>query len=226
MLFKKIICTVMFIFLLSLNVLAGTDVNISVGKDYTVYRDGENTAKIASTVGMSADEFKDYCDKNSIIYFAATKDNSAQIKISAGTTSFSSSIVNLSLLGDDKITSLLPDITGSPDIRGEIVNNKGQKFVKTYISTSDSGGEYTVTQYITVANRKEYVLSLYAPGAESEFDEKIFESFTADDFIKEEPSKSYYKYIILGAIALLIIGSVYIIFTIVRDIKNSPKDEI
>ena len=217
---KKIICAAASLLLLSVTVSAlSGNAEISVGKEF--YTNGENAEKAAEIVGLAKDELESYCEDNRIVYFAVNSDNTKQIRISVDVSDFSESIINLSNLSDDKITALMPDITGSGDIRGDIIEKEGQKFVKTQISTSDSGGKYTVIQYITAAAKKDYVLSFYTSGNEdTDYTETLFKTYKSDDFNSNKNEKIGYGYIILGTVVLLCLVSAYIIFTLIRDIKN------
>lgn len=198
---------------------------VSAGKEFEVFTEGENAEKAAEIVVLDKDRLESYCRENGIIYFAVNSDNTKQIRISVGESEFSGSVINLSNLSDDNITALMTDITGSREIRGDIVEKDGQKFVKTQISTSDSGGEYTVIQYITVAAKKEYVLSFYTSDSEdTDYTETLFKTYISDDFNSEKSEKSGYGYIILGAVILLCLVCAYIIFTLIRDIKNEQSE--
>lgn len=223
---KKIICAAASLLLLSVTVLASSaKAEISVGKEFEVYQKGENAEKAAEIVGLDKDRLEGYCTENGIIYFAVNSDNTKQIRISVGVSEFSESVINLSNLSDDKITALMTDITGSRKIRGDIVEREGQKFVKTQISTSDSGGEYTVIQYITVAAKKDYVLSFYTADSEdTDYTETLFKTYKSDDFNSNKSENNSYGYIILGAVILLCLVSAYIIFTLIRDIKNERSE--
>ena len=217
---KKIICAAASLLLLSVTVSAlSGNAEISVGKKF--YTNGDNAEKAAEIVGLDKAKLESYLEDNGIVYFAVDSDNTKQIRISIGESEFSGSVINLSNLSDDKITALMPDITGSREIRGDIVEKEGQKFVKTQISTSDSGGKYTVIQYITVAAKKNYVLSFYtSENEDTDYTETLFKTYKSDDFYSEKSDKSGYGYIILGAVILLCLVSAYIIFTLIRDIKN------
>lgn len=217
---KKIICAAASLLLLSVTVSAlSGNAEISVGKEF--YTNGDNAEKAAEIVGLDKDRLESYLEDNGIVYFAANSDNTKQVRISVGESEFSGSVINLSNLSDDKITALMPDITGSREIRGDIVEKDGQKFVKTQISTSDSGGKYTVIQYITVAAKKNYVLSFYtSENEDTDYTETLFKTYKSDDFYSEKSDKSGYRYVILGAVILLCLVSAYIIFTLIRDIKN------
>ena len=220
--YKKIICAAASVLFFSLTVFAANGgAEISAGKEFKVYMPGKSADETSRIIGMDKSELESYCLENGIIYLAVNDDNSKQIRISTGTSSFSQSVINLSNLSDDKITALMPDITGSSDIRGDIIEKDGQKFVKTQISTSDSGGKYTVIQYITAAAKKDYVLSFYTAGGEdTDYTEEVFATYKSDDFNKAQNKKSNFSYIILGAVVLLCLVSAYIIFTLIRDIKN------
>ena len=49
--------------------------------------------------------------------------------------------------------------------------------------------------------------------------------FDCSDFNRDKAKKSYYGYIVLAAIILLVFVCAYIVFTLIRDIKNdrTPK---
>lgn len=222
---KKIFCVLLAALLLALPVYAADEsISISVGTEFTEYRPGENGAATAELLHMSETALASYCEENHIIYLAVNGDNSRQIRVSVAETAFSVNVGDLSALDDEKINALLPELSGRADIRGKIEESGGQKFVKTEVSTSDSGGDYTVTQLMTVFGKKEYTLSFYTTGDSTAYTEKIFESF-AENFQKNAPEKKNYRFVILAAIVLLCVGAGYIVFTLVRDIKNERAAE-
>ena len=195
------------------------EIKITAPKDFYFYESGGNAAGTAQILGMTAAELENYCTENGIVYIAVNKDNSKQIRLTVTESAFSGSVGNLSNLSPDKIDALIPDITGVD--RGEIIEKDGQRFIKTVVSANDSGGEYTILRYFTVAAKKDYTLSFYtSSGTETDYAEEVFGGFSSEDFYKSESKKSYVGYIIIAAIVLLASGSVYIIFTLVRDIKN------
>lgn len=217
---KKIICAVCAILLFAVTVFAesgGTVITAPEG--FYSYESGGNADKTAKILGMTDTELESYCAENGIKYIAVNNDNSKQIRLAVAESSFSASIGNLTNLSEDKITALIPDITGAN--RGEIINKDGQSFIKTVESSIDSGGGFTVIGYYTVAAKKEYVLSFYtSSGTETDYADEVFKSFYAKDFYMQKNGKSPFRYVIIAAIVLLAACSVYIIFTLVRDIKN------
>ena len=199
------------------------DIKITPPKGFYSYKSGQSAENTAKILGMTSDELKNYCSENGIVFIAVNEDNTKQIRVSVTESEFSSSIGNLTNLSDDKITALIPDITGS--VSGEITEKDGQRFIKTAEALSDSGGEYSVISYVTVTAKKDYILSFYtAAGTSTDYVGEVFDSFSSEDFYKEADEKSYFVYVIIAAIVLLALGSVYIIFTLVRDIKNDRED--
>lgn len=222
---KRIFCTVLAALTAALYV-AAEGITLNAGKDFTVYTPGGNARQAAEITGVTEAELKDYCSKNSIVYYAVDGENKRQIRLSVLQTDFSAGAVNLSNLTDDSIAALLPDITGIENVRGEIVYTGAQKFVKTELSSSDSGGEYTVIQYITVAGKKEYVLSFTtSAGVDTGYAKEVFETLKSEDFAEatKKPQKNYGA-VILAAVVLLIFACAYIIYTLIRDIRQPHGD--
>ncbi len=212
--------------MLTFPVFAATyDIQITAPKGFYSYKSGQSAESTAKILGMTEEELENYCTENGIVFIAANKDNTKQIRVCVTESEFSSSIGNLSNLSDDKITALIPDITGS--VGGELLEKNGQRFIKTSENLTDSGGGYSVINYVTVAAKKDYILSFYtAFGTDAHYSEEVFDSFSSADFYKEADEKSYFVYVIIAATVLLVLGSAYIIFTLVRDIKNDRKDNI
>lgn len=221
---KKIVCAFLAVLMLTVPVFAASgNIEITAPKDFYCYKSGQNAEDTAKILGMTASELEKYCSDNGIVFIAVNGDNTKQIRLSVAESAFSGSIGNLSNLSEDKITALIPDITGADS--GEIVTNNGQSFIKTAETLSDSGGEYSVINYVTVAAKKDYILSFYtASGTSTDYAGEVFDSLSSEDFYKETDQKSYFGYVIIAAIALLALVSAYIIFTLVRDIKNDRKD--
>ena len=209
--------------MLTVYVFAASGFEITAPKDFYSYKSGQSSEDTAKILGMTADELENYCDENGIVFIAVNKDNTKQIRVTVTESPFSGSIGNLSNLSDSKITALIPDITGA--VSGELTEKGGQRFIKTAEALSDSGGEYSVINYVTVAAKKDYVLSFYtAAGTSTDYTKEVFDSFSSEDFYKETDRKSNFSFVIIAAIILLALGSAYIIFTLVRDIKNDRKN--
>lgn len=222
---KKIICAVCAVLLFTVSAFAQSGgIKITAPEGFYSYESGGNADKTAKILGMTDTELESYCAENGIKYIAVNEDNSKQIRLAVVDSSFSASIGNLTNLTEDKITALIPDITGAK--RGEIIDKDGQSFIKTAESASDSGGGFTVISYFTVAAKKDYVLSFYtSSGTDTKYAEEVFKSYWSEDFYMQKSEKSPFRYVIFAAIVLLAAGSVYIIFTLVRDIKNDRNEQ-
>lgn len=208
---------------LSVSAESALDIELYAGDGFYTYAD--KAEAVAEILNMPESELEKYLTDNGIAYIAVNSDNSKQIKVTEAVTDFSSGVINLSGLSDDKITELVPNITGIDGIRGEIVNRNGQKFIKTELSSSDSGGNYLLTEYITVADRTLYTLSFCtAASCDTGYITEVFESFTCPDFISNTASKGNAVYYIVITAAVLFAASsaavaVWIIFDILKEKK-------
>ena len=221
---KKIVCAFLAVSMLTVSVFAASGFEITAPKDFYSYQSGQNAENAAKILSMPAAELENYCSDNGIVFIAVNGDNPKQIRLSVTESAFSGSIGNLSNLSDDKIKAMIPDITGVSG--GEVLDKDGQRFIKTAEALSDSGGEYSVINYVTVAAKKDYVLSFYtASGTSTDYAGEVFNSFSSEDFYKEADRKSNFGFVIIAVIVLLALGSAYIIFTLVRDIKNDRNEK-
>lgn len=223
-LFKKLICIVSALFIFSFSAVAATDITLNAGKDFLVYSQNGDNGKIAAALNIGDDELSSYISENGIKYFAINKDNTVQVKLSVSITEFSSGVSDLSNLSDDNIESLLPEITGIDNVRGDTVDKTGQKFAEIRLSSRDSGGDYTVTQFITVAQKKLYVLSVsVSADDDADYADKVFATLDSSDFNHVKTQKSYYGYVILGAVFLIAAVCVYVAVTLIRDIISGKN---
>ena len=222
---KLVLISALLSVVFSVTVYAENTVSLTPGDEFSVFP--EDTKAISETLNMQSDDISRYCTENNIVYLAVDGDNSRQIRVTVYTDNFSNSVVNISGLSNDKISALAEDITGIEGIRGEIINKGGQKFLKTQLRSNDSGGSYILTQFITVADRKNIILSFYnSEDFNIDYINDIFESYSSPLFITEkaEDSKALY-YIIPIATLLLLTISLFLGFSIVKDLKNSKEDE-
>lgn len=135
--------------------------NVSAKSDETFYVYGEDNKEICEILGMTEVELKEYVEYTDITYLAVNKQNTKQIKKTEYEDEFSQKVQNFLSLEDSEILALSPNLTDMPDIKGEIVEKGGRKYLKVSAKTEDSGGEYILTQYITVFGGKKEILSFY-----------------------------------------------------------------
>ena len=226
--FKKLLVFLTVLCLVTpLRAFAAEDVfKINPYGDFLEYpQDGKEVVKILNT---DEESFKEYCALSGVKYFAVNKENTKQIKITVSGTEFSKSIINISKLSDGKIRSLLPDIIGIENAEGEIIERDGQKFIKTRFKTKDSGGDFVLTQYITIADKKNIVLSFYTALDQNEdyiYIEKTFDSFSSLYWEKTQEN-SMYTALILVSTATIVFGIICIltIVTLIIDLVKQRQE--
>ena len=225
--FKRILVTLAVALLLTVSVSANKeklyDELVPDGEFYTY---GQDNDKIAELFNLEQAALKAYIGENSIRELFVSKDNTKQIRLTFETTDFSNSIINLSYLSNDSILSLTPDIIGIEGVKGQVLEKQGQKFVKTQLKSADSGGEYILTEYLTVADRSKLTLSFYTQyGTDMEYIENTFNSFSSPLFISNEEQTPTILYITL--IGGIVFGVVCIIiaFTIALDMKKRKTEK-
>ena len=220
---KKLLCLLAVITVCGVTASAAGGISVDPGAEFESYEAGGDASAVTDIVGMTDAELADYCKNNNIVYFAVNGDNTKQIRVTVSETAFSAGIGNLSVLPDEKITALIPEFTGSDEISGTIAEKDGQKFVRINVETDDSGGKYSVLQYITVAEKKEYTLSFYTSDGQSmDYTDKAFESFNAEAFTSpsDNADASPLKYAVIAAMAAFAAVCAVVIFTLIRDIKK------
>lgn len=227
-LFKRLICIAAAIAVSALSVFAdGTGIKINAGKEFTVLSSGKNEKELASILGITENELIGYCRENSIEYLAVNRDNTKQIRLSVNQTEFSSAVINFSNLSDENIAAVVPDIVGVSNVKCETADKNGQKFAKVRLSSSDSGGDYTVSQYITAANKKLFILSVCtAADKDADYADEIFEGFDSGDFNHTKSTKNGYNGIIVGAIVILVVVCAFVTITLIRDIRSDSAVKI
>ena len=184
--FKTIVLTLLTITLFfNITVNAQTSFSLELPKEF--YNQTDSKKEVSNILGVSESDLDKYLTENNVFYLAVNKDNSKQIKITVNENEFSNSVVNLSNLSDDKILSLREEISGIENLNGDVINLKGQKFLKIELSSNDSGGEYILTQYITACDRKSVIISFYTDSSlDTDYILETFESISSPMFIREE----------------------------------------
>lgn len=212
---KRLVCFIFaFCTILNISVFA-----LETSNEFLVL--GEDTEKICNVLNLTKKELDNICKENYITYFAINKNNTKQIKLTEKETEFSKKIGNLTHLSDDTALTLTEEALIPEGVSGQVVNKNGQKFVKTEVETNDSGGKFIITTYITVSDKKLYTLNFYTKSSlDTSYIEEIFESFNEKGFYNETEPKTAIIYVIWIAVILLIIGAAFIIYTIIKDIKN------
>ena len=216
---KRLSALVFAVLTLSLT-LSAAEITENPGKEFFVYGDKQSNEKIAEILEETADSLDNYCYNNGIIYLALNEKNTKQIRLYENSTAFSESVGELTSLSDDKIAALAPEIAGSGFHTETVTQKSGRKFIKATALSEDSGGKFTLIQYITVTSKKEYIISIYtASGENTDYAEKVFSSFSFGNVAVKKPEKKPYGYIFMALTAIFALFGAYIVYTLIRDIR-------
>lgn len=205
--FRKIVLAVsVLVCLVILNISA-----LSVNLDFYVY--SEDADRVCEILGMTKEQIDEYCENNAITYLAVDKDNSRQIRKIEISDNLSKEILDLSILDDKKIFALSDELSGFENTNGSIVKKNDLKFYKTEYQSKDSGGEYAVTQYVTVQNAKKTVLTFHT---QKDLDRNYIDSVIAELF---KPETDQTPFLTSGMAIFGVIGIVVLVL-IIKDLKK------
>ena len=168
--------------------------SVSAEGEFLVY--GEDDIELfCRAFDMDDCEIVDYVNENNITYLAINRDNTKQIKRSETVDAFSKKVVDFNVLADDEIINLANEISGFKNSKGEVVTARGYKLLKSELKTEDSGGEYVLTQFVTVKNSKKIILSFYTASEQSR---DYIDAVLEEQFPKE---KDFKPLVIVGTVA-------------------------
>lgn len=209
--------------LLTLNVSAASyEYTISPGTDFTSVQYGDDLSDISQKLNMTTDELNSYFSKNGLLYLAVSDDTKTQIRLSAFTDNFSSAVGDISQLDQEALAEFVNAVSDDGDNTADIITNGDRKYICTKNTLKDSGGTYTVTQYITICSNKTFYFAGYNDGEDTSPEIKnAFESFYLTE--KQEQTKDYTLpliYIITGIIVFTVIAVIMIV-GIIRNLKKS-----
>lgn len=170
---------------------------------------------------MSESELKKYCENNNITFLAVNKTNTKQIRKTEIEDAFSKKIGNFFALKDNEIIDLAEELTGFSGVKGTVFEKGNKKFLKVEVKSSDSGGEYYLTQYITVSDSKKEILSFHTSSKEStDYVEEVFSS-------QFKTSKSSPVLKVLSVIGMVLFGALalVVLIAIIKDtFEKRPTD--
>ncbi len=222
---------VILVALFSINVSAATyEYSISPSDNFTTAQHGDDLTEISQKLNMSADDLNSYFNKNGLIYLAVSDDAKTQIRLSAFTDNFSSAVNDIAYLDDVGITEFVNAVSEDAQNPAVTIINNDRKFVCVKSTHKDSGGIYTVTQYITICNNKTFYLAGYNEGEDTSADiTAAFESFYLSE--KEMPTPNYTLPIILIIIGITVFLTLAVLMIIgiirlsTKTKKNNNQDD-
>ena len=227
---KYRILTVIIVLLtiLNMNVSAlGYEYSITPSDNFTFAKQGDDLTKIAKKLNMTTDDLNKYFSDNKLIYLAVSDDVKSQIKISVTEDEFSKKINDISLLDDNALNNFAKSLSSD----SSIVTNNDRKFVLVNDTHKDSGGIYTVTQYITICDGKTFYFIGYNDGKDiSKEISSVFKTFTLNQQQSGSADNNVFSIVII--IGIVVFGLVAIIMVIgiirlkIKDYKESKDEKI
>lgn len=228
---------VAIMFILSIGVGAASyEYTISTDDGFISARTNDDLTDISEKLNMTPQDLNSYFTKNGLLYIAVSLDGKTQVKISAFTDNLSSEVGDISSLGDDVMTQFIDSVSRDAATPAQIVINNDRKFLYLKDTLKDSGGVYTVTQYVTICNNKTYYFTGYNDGEDtSEEISDIFKSFKLNE-IAQKSSHNTAKssdelvlptILINCGIALFVLIAVIALYSIIKFYfkKNQESNE-
>ena len=212
----------------NMNVSAlGYEYSITPSDNFTFAKQGDDLTKIAKKLNMTTDDLNKYFSDNKLIYLAVSDDVKSQIKISVTEDEFSKKVNDISLLDDNALNNFAKSLSSD----SSIVTNNDRKFVLVNDTHKDSGGIYTVTQYITICDGKTFYFIGYNDGKDiSKEMTSVFKTFTLNQQQSGSADNNVFSIVII--IGIVVFGLVAIIMVIgiirlkIKDYKESKDEKI
>ncbi len=183
----------------------------------------ESKSEVSKRLGVTESELDNFFAENNVKYLAVSEDKQSQIRISVYEDGFSKKTENISAYSDNEIKKLAKKLTEGKDLKSEIYSQNSVKYIKITENLKDSGGEFTATQFITVADGKMYNVSFY--GAGNKTDQSVYRTLGTFKI----NSKAFDKRTPIIVLALIAVGiAVFaglISLMIVRIFKDRKTEE-
>lgn len=225
--YRILALTLMLMALLTVTVSAADyEYSITAGSDFITAQNDDDLTEISKKLNMTVSEVSSYFNKNGLLYLAVSDDIRTQIRISAFTDNFSSTVNDISQLDDNALHEFMSAVSEDDDSTCELVTNNGRKFIMVKDTLNYSQGVYTVTQYITICSNKTFYFAGYNDGQDTSPQIKsAFESFTLQEVLPEAPNFTLYTVLIISGIVLFAAVAVIMIIGIIKARSKSTLQE-
>lgn len=215
--------------LLSINIGAASyEYNISPDNDFVSVQYGDDLTEISQKLNMSVDDLNAYFNKNGLLYLAVSNDTKTQIRLSAFTDNFSSAVSDIAYLDTAALNEFMSAVSEDDEANCEIVVNNDRKYIAVKDTLKDSGGVYTVTQYITICSNKTFYLAGYNEGEDTSPEIKAaFESFCIEATKPSVQSFTVPTILIIAGIVIFSALGIFMVIGIVKTAKNfKPRNPL
>jgi len=193
-----------------------------VGEEYSSCYSDETKTEIAKKLNMESKELEEYFTENDIKFMALGKDNKSQIRIVSVSDDFSKAVGNMSNLSKSEVKKIAQELVGDGITSFDVYENDARKFIKIVDELKDSGGEYTLTRFITVENGTLYNISFFSDEKDfSKENESILNSFKINN--PTTGSSLIMTLTFVFAIAIFFAIIVIMAILIVRDARKKSE---
>ena len=174
--------------MLCLTVVAETpDFDLDMGDGYIYFRDGDDLSKAEKITGISTKELQKLFKQENLVMLALSEDNQRQIRVAHYSNELSEKIADLDLLDIKQLAEFRDKLSERLSLDGTLigtdyVENLDAPINKYVIHTelfSDNGGDYMVTQYVTVKDGAFWHITTYGPNHSNVPD--VVPHFSVDD---------------------------------------------
>lgn len=199
------------------------DYDISLNSNFVSARYGDDLGAIAEKLNMTTDELNGYFSQNNLLFLAVSDDAKTQIKLSAFTDNFSSAVYDIANLDQSGLEEFKTAVGSDNENTFYSQSSDGRKFIAVKSTLQDSGGIYTVTQYITICDSKTFYLSCYNEGDDTSPEiETAFKSFSLKTVQSETQNADFTLIFIILGIALFAVIAIVMIIGIIK--QNFSKE--
>ena len=205
----------------TLSVSAVCDVKITLDDEFFTLSD--DAEKVCEITGQTKEQLDEYCSAEGIVFLAVNSENTKQVKATSKKTAFSEKLQNLSMLNDADINEIAKALVKGENLDFSIEEKNSQMFIRTEQMLSDSGGEYSQVNYITVADECIYTLSFStSSGEDTDYIKSAFASFDCGAFLNVNASQN-----VTGVVSTVVISLIglFVLYTLVRDLMNDRKQK-
>ena len=201
------------------------DYTISPGDAFTFAEYGDDLTSISQKLNTSAEELNSYFNHNGLIYLAVTDDAKTQIKISVFADNFSSAAGDISNLDDTAIVEFANAVGQDTADDVNIILNNDRKYICVKNTRKDSGGIYTVTQYITICDNKTFYFAGYNEGEDTS--QEILAAFNSFKLFESQiDTDRYNKPLAFSIVGIAVFGIIAVIMVIgIIKLKRKPQKE-
>ncbi len=218
------------VMLFGFNVSAqNADYKISVPDSFTQVTEDQNIDIAADILKIKEADLQNDFTNGDLVYLALSEDGKTQIKILAVSDSYSAAVGDISKLDENSFNEFVNAVDG--ESKSEVIQKDGRKFVKIkkVFASTDNTGNYTVTQYVTIANNMTYYLACYNDGIDTSNEvNAVFESFNIplpDTKTAKQSQNDNDTLKIILAVAGIVVGLTVAVFMIIGIVKLNSKHE-